>query len=499
MSRTATVVLPTHGGGKAIATVVRDLAIAAFALAARGSRLNVLLLDPPGSAVGDAGVKAAADHGLDLTVCRAPYGVGDAYLAGFREVLARAEADLVVTLDASGRHDPVQIPHLAEQLDAAGADVVIGSRWARGSGTPGLGLGRWLRGRTASMAFRTITGTHSVLDATTTFRVARMEVIRDFIASGPLSDSPINVYTLQTSFTAFCAAQGYRMVEGPIIYRFAAARDPRLTVEDVTQFATHLARLRGQTRQLRQRRLARSRRSFRTDRFGAPGDLERLGTARHFFDWVLDEFEPYLHGSVLEVGAGLGTITRLLSDRYPQLSLVALEPAENVFADLSSFAAVTPRVTACQATLADYRLVGDKRFDAVMYLNVLEHIENDAAELRLAAEALRPGGAVLVFGPAMEALYSELDHRAGHYRRYDVDGLRSLLERAGLQPVHVRYFDVLGVLPYLVVYRVLRRDAISGSSMWGYDRVLIPLSRLMQRAVPAPPLGKNVIAVGLKR
>ena len=54
-------------------------------------------------------------------------------------------------------------------------------------------------------------------------------------------------------------------------------------------------------------------------------------------------------------------------------------------------------------------------------------------------------------------------------------------------------------LPYLVVYRLLRREAISGGSMWGYDRVLVPLSRALQRAVPAPPLGKNVIAVAVKR
>jgi 2-polyprenyl-3-methyl-5-hydroxy-6-metoxy-1,4-benzoquinol methylase len=499
MNRTVAVVLPTHGGGTGVPAVVRDLAIAAFALAARGDRLSVLVLDPPGSTVGDASVKSAADHGLELALCPAPAEVGEAYLAGFAEVVARGDADLVVTLDASGRHDPVQIPRLVEQLDDVGADVVVGSRWARGSGTPGLGFGRWLRGRSASLAFRTITGTHAVLDATTTFRVARTEVIRDFLATGPVHDGPFTVYTMQTSFTALCVARGYRVVEGPIIYRFAAGREARLTTADVTAFARQLVRLRGQTRELRQHRAESGRRSFRTEQFGAAEDLERLGTARHFFEWVLDEFEPYLRGSVLEVGAGLGTITRLLADRYPELRLVALEPAGNVFGELSSFAALSPRVTACQTTLADYRPDADRLFDAVVYLNVLEHIEDDAAELRLASAVLRPGGAVLVFGPAMEALYSELDHRAGHYRRYDVDGLRTLLEDAGLQPVYARYFDVLGVLPYLVVYRLLRRDAISGGSMWGYDRVLVPLSRLVQKVVPTPPLGKNVIAVAVKR
>ena len=78
---------------------------------------------------------------------------------------------------------------------------------------------------------------------------------------------------------------------------------------------------------------------------------------------------------------------------------------------------------------------------------MLEHIEDDAGELRLAAAALRPGGALLVFGPALEWLYSELDYKAGHYRRYSLRRLRQLARAAGLEILSVRYFDLLGVLP----------------------------------------------------
>ncbi|HEY3033516.1 MAG TPA: hypothetical protein VGJ54_02495, partial [Streptosporangiaceae bacterium] len=121
-----------------------------------------------------------------------------------------------------------------------------------------------------------------------------------------------------------------------------------------------------------------------------------------------------------------------------------------------------------------------------------------AAELRLATAALRPGGAVLVFGPALEWLYSELDYKAGHYRRYGVRRLRRLAAGAGLEVVSARYFDVLGVLPYLVVYRLLRQQDITGSTMWAYDRVAVPLSRWIQRLLPDPPLGKNVVLVARK-
>jgi SAM-dependent methyltransferase len=201
---------------------------------------------------------------------------------------------------------------------------------------------------------------------------------------------------------------------------------------------------------------------------------------------------------VLEVGAGLGTITRKLVDRYPTLSVVALEPAENVFPDLDSFAAIEPRVTARRQTLADYQPSPDERFDAVLYINVLEHIDDDARELRMAAGVLRRGGALLVFGPALGWMYSELDYKAGHYRRYSLRQLRKLATDAGLALVSARYFDLLGVAPYLLVYRVLRHDDITGSTLWGYDRVVVPVSRWLQRALRRPPLGKNVILIARK-
>jgi SAM-dependent methyltransferase len=156
-------------------------------------------------------------------------------------------------------------------------------------------------------------------------------------------------------------------------------------------------------------------------------------------------------------------------------------------------------VVACRQTLAEFELDPGDGFDAIVYLNVLEHIPDDAQELQLAAKALRRGGALLVFGPALEWLYSELDYRAGHYRRYSLRRLRALASGAGFEVVSARYFDALGVVPYVVVYRLLRHDDISGSTLWGYDRVVVPLSRLIQRVLGSPPLGKNVIMIAVKR
>jgi SAM-dependent methyltransferase len=491
----ATVVLPAYEVADAIATVVRDLAVAAYALRPRGLHLDVLLLHGD-DGVAAAAAKTAAELDLPLTTVPGPVsGPGAAYLEGFQRVVSEDRADLVVTLDANGRHDATQIPHLIDQLMADDLDVIIGSRWTRGSGTPGLSLSRWVLGRLANLAFRRLTSTRAIADATTSFRVARLPVVRDFDFGG----IPLTSHSVQTAFVAMAVARGYRVGEAAIIYRPAAGGGGGLRGRDVAVFARQLAALREQVDRTRQRRLSTAGRTFTDDHFGAAQDLERLGTAKHFFDWVLDVFGPYLRGRVLEVGAGLGTITRMLVDRYPDLSVVALEPAGNVFADLESYAALTPRVAACRQTLAEYEPDAGNGFDAVVYLNVLEHIADDAQELRLAAKALRPGGALLVFGPALEWLYSELDYRAGHYRRYSLRRLRALATEAGFEVVSARYFDVLGVIPYLVVYRLLRHDDISGSTLWGYDRVVVPLSRLIQRVLRNPPLGKNVIVIAVKR
>lgn len=490
MPTTATVVLPIETADAGVETIVRDLSVAAYALQSRGIALRLLAIDTGDGSAKALAEKLAADTLLDvLTMQGPPHDPGGAYLQGFQMVLDDGATDLVVTLDANGRHDATQVPRLVDVLLRSDAQVVIGSRWTRGSGTPGLSVSRWILGRLANLAFRYVTGARGVRDATTSFRVCRIEALRHFRFQG----APVTSHSVQTGFVANALARGHRIVEAPIIYQPPVAGGGGLGFSDVAGYTAHLQGLRAVVQELRSQRLDPAGRHFTDEHFGAADDLERLGTAKYFFDWVLDEFDPWLAGRVLEVGAGSGTITRKLHDRYRDSTIVSLEPAANMFEELASFAALSPRVDAHCMTLTTYR--PDEPFDAAVYLNVLEHIEDDAEELRLVARVLRPGGALLVFGPALEGLYSELDHKAGHYRRYTTTGLRDLVETAGFEVLSLRYFDVLGVLPYWLVYRVLGHTNITGGSLWGYDRLVVPLSRLIQQAVPHPPLGKNVILV----
>ena len=90
-------------------------------------------------------------------------------------------------------------------------------------------------------------------------------------------------------------------------------------------------------------------------------------------------------------------------------------------------------------------------------IDVLEHIEQDEVQVQKVASVLTPGGQFIVVVPAYQALYGERDRLMGHYRRYSAAGLRKLLESNGFKVDHVRYWNMLGVLPYFVSEKILRR------------------------------------------
>jgi SAM-dependent methyltransferase len=135
---------------------------------------------------------------------------------------------------------------------------------------------------------------------------------------------------------------------------------------------------------------------------------------------------------VLEIGCGLGSFGRLLATRY---DYTGLEP------DRTAYAAALERVGDLGRVL-DIRVEelppGD--FDLVCAFEVLEHLEDDLAALRAWQAQLRPGGSLLVSVPAGRDRFGPTDVKAGHFRRYDVGDLRSVLAEAGYANVAVRAY-----------------------------------------------------------
>jgi len=225
-------------------------------------------------------------------------------------------------------------------------------------------------------------------------------------------------------------------------------------------------------------------------------DLEAMAEAENYHRWIRDVFAPHLGDRVVEVGAGTGSFSVLLAERGPA-SLSLLEPSPAMFAQLSARTwpdGVDVRLyNAFFREVAD-RIAADGRPDAIVYVNVLEHVSDDVGELRAARELLATGGRILIFVPALIALYSPFDESLGHHRRYTAASLQAACRHAGLEVLETRYFDLLGVAPWWLKYRVLRSRGMSPGSVRLYDRIGVPLTRALESAVRVP-LGKNLLAV----
>jgi SAM-dependent methyltransferase len=226
-----------------------------------------------------------------------------------------------------------------------------------------------------------------------------------------------------------------------------------------------------------------------------PGkELEAMSSAEHYRRWIVEGFAPYWGREVAEVGAGIGSITRILLER-PVTRLVAFEPSSNMFPMLADAVKGEARASAVNGLFGAEQ--AGQGFDSVAYINVLEHVEHEQAELAAAFAALKPGGHLLVFVPALAWLYSDFDREVGHFRRYTRPALERLVTDAGFEVAESRYFDIAGVLPWYL-YFTLMGGSMRRGSVTLYDRLVVPPMRRIE-ALVKPPLGKNVLLAARRR
>lgn len=218
-----------------------------------------------------------------------------------------------------------------------------------------------------------------------------------------------------------------------------------------------------------------------------------MSFAKNYHRWILKEFLPYMGNCVAEVGAGVGNFSGLILET-DVTRLVAFEPSTNMFPVLREALSMDERAIAINGFFgSEYH---NYSFDSVFYINVLEHIEEDARELANVYDAISPEGYLLLFVPALPWLYSELDKQVGHFRRYTKNNLLRLIKQSGFSVVKVRYFDIAGIIPWYI-YFTLRKNSISERNVSLYDRIVVPIMSTIEQMV-SPPIGKNVLLVARK-
>ncbi len=219
-------------------------------------------------------------------------------------------------------------------------------------------------------------------------------------------------------------------------------------------------------------------------------NLEVMREARKYNHYLRQLIRQYAGDAknALDFGSGIGTFSDSLD--LPNEQIYCIEP------DASSRAFLAREG---YEPYEDLNCVDDAIVDYVFTLNVLEHIEDDAAALAEIYRVLRPGGRLLIYVPAFMLLYSSMDAHVGHHRRYRMKGLNNLVVQAGFLVEKLAYTDALGFFATLA-YKLVdgpKPAPLNPRTIGFYDRYLFPLSRLM--SVPlARILGKNLLVVATK-
>ena len=199
--------------------------------------------------------------------------------------------------------------------------------------------------------------------------------------------------------------------------------------------------------------------------------------------------QPWIKGEVLEVGAGIGANTALLYHSGVR-SWLCLEPDPQLSERLSRTVAELPTCRVITGTIAS---VPQNRFDCILYIDVLEHIEADGDELAAAANLLQPGGHLIVLSPAHQFLYSKFDAAIGHYRRYNKASLRQR-SPANCQLEAIFYLDCVGMFASLANRIVLRQSLPTLAQIKTWDDYIIPVSRVLDPLL-GYALGKTIVSI----
>jgi hypothetical protein len=225
-------------------------------------------------------------------------------------------------------------------------------------------------------------------------------------------------------------------------------------------------------------------------------ELELFNHAKNWKNYYGNMLQPFLKGVVMEVGAGIGSTTLTLCNGSQQ-QWICLEPDQKLAHEIKGKIQQHLLPACCSlrtGILSDQP--NDELYDAIIYMDVIEHIEKDHEELKLAASHLKKNGYLIILVPAHQWLFSPFDKAIGHYRRYTKKSLSNAVPPE-LKKIMLRYLDCAGLLASSANKLFLKQSYPTIKQVKLWDSTMVPVSRIIDRTI-GWSAGKSVLGVWQK-
>lgn len=218
-------------------------------------------------------------------------------------------------------------------------------------------------------------------------------------------------------------------------------------------------------------------------------ELELFKYATNWKEYWSSFLRQYIRGNVLDVGAGIGSNRQYFQS--PDIaSWTFLEPDPKLASQIQKGSGQTTLIGTLDA------IEKNALYDSILYIDVLEHIEDDVEEARRAMSHLTPGGHLLMVVPAHQWLFSNFDARIGHMRRYNKRMLMNVIPPQ-LKCRFVGYLDSTGLLLSLGNRLLLRQSIPTLRQIYFWDKKIIPISKKIDSVI-GYRVGKTVMGIWQK-